>query len=80
MSATLTDQERGALAVWRAWAGREPTEPLRTNGGALDPDAWCMEASAAVLARAEEPPRIVKNSPAPPWVREVVTSAITASD
>jgi hypothetical protein len=73
-----TDQERAAFAIWRVQFGAAPTVPLRVKGGALDPDAWCMEASAAALAQAEEIPGLIKDVPAPEWVREVVMEAVAS--
>ena len=49
----MTKTERAALEAWRAYFGSEPTEPLRSKGGALDPKAWCME-TATALADGEE--------------------------
>jgi hypothetical protein len=49
--------ERAARAVWRAEFGREPTEPLREKGGALDPDGYCMQLARAVASGGALPMR-----------------------
>ncbi len=39
---SLTKTEEWALNLWRRKYGTEPKEPLRSKGGALDPNGWCM--------------------------------------
>lgn len=61
-----TDQnrtvERAALEIWRTRWGAEPIEPLHQNGGALDPNGWCMAVAQAVATDRPLPPRF-KNVP-----------------
>lgn len=57
--------EEAAKAVWRAEFGLEPNEPLRTEGGALDPDAWCMAVATAV-AKGTDLPLKYKDQPMRP--------------
>lgn len=75
--------ERGALAAHHALRElerkppRDPTEPLYTKGGVLDPDAWCMKAAVAVR-RGKKPPRIYKDVACPDWIIERVREAMGA--
>lgn len=52
----LSKTEQAAVEVWRALIGKEPTKPLRTKGGALDPEGWCLRLAKAVAEGTELPP------------------------
>lgn len=50
-----------AFSAWRVSLGTEPpTERIDTNGGPLDPEAWCMKAARAILDGTPMPP-LAKN-------------------
>lgn len=51
----MNEQEQMAMVVWRQLHGYTCKEPLRTKGGALDPNAWCMEAATAILTEVPLP-------------------------
>lgn len=54
--------EEAACAVWRAITETEPTEPLRSKGGALDPSGYCLRLAMAVAGGLSLPP-LYKNTP-----------------
>lgn len=57
MSEKYTDLERAALAADRARFNRARiTEPLRSNGGPLDPEGWSMKLAEAVRDGTPLPP------------------------
>lgn len=64
----------GALAAWRARFKTEPTDPLDRCGGALDPDAWCVQLALAIV-EAKPLPVIAKDVPTLPEHPAVVAAA-----
>lgn len=58
----VSEIEDLAVAVWQEEFGPLPEERLDSAGGPLDPDAWCMEAAAAI-AKNEPVPHLYKNAP-----------------
>ena len=45
---TYTPVERAAIAAFVEEFWHQPTEPLRTKGGALDPKGWTMRLAEAL--------------------------------